>query len=213
MFYHIFYTLCNINLFQYITFRAGCAILTSLIITFFIAPIIIRYLKKYKIGQTVRDDGPKTHQVKSGTTTMGGIIIILSLLCSTVLWARLDNNFILWLITATVYFGMIGFVDDYLKLVKKNPKGLSAKKKLLFQSIFAILVIIYLYFYPTNTEYATSLNIPYLKTTFIEMSFLYFILIFLVIVGSSNAVNLTDGLDGLAIGNIIIAAATLAVFS
>ena len=213
MFYHIFYTLCNINLFQYITFRAGCAILTSLIITFFIAPIIIRYLKKYKIGQTVRDDGPKTHQVKSGTTTMGGIIIILSLLCSTVLWARLDNNFILWLITATVYFGMIGFVDDYLKLVKKNPKGLSAKKKLLFQSIFAILVIIYLYLYPTNTEYATSLNIPYLKTTFIEMSFLYFILIFLVIVGSSNAVNLTDGLDGLAIGNIIIAAATLAVFS
>ena len=213
MFYHLFYTLCNINLFQYITFRAGGAILTSLIITFLIGPVIIRNLKKYKIGQTVRDDGPKTHQVKSGTTTMGGIIIIISLLCSIVLCARLDNNFILWLITATVYFGMIGFIDDYLKLVKKNPKGLSAKKKLLFQSIFAILVIIYLYFYPTNAGYATSLNIPYLKTTFVEMSFLYFILIFLVIVGSSNAVNLTDGLDGLAIGNIIIAAATLAVFS
>ncbi len=213
MFYHIFYTLLDINLFQYITFRAGGAILTCLIISFIIAPIIIRNLKKYKIGQTVRDDGPKTHQVKSGTTTMGGIIIIISLLLSTVLWARLDNPFILWLIGATIYFGMIGFVDDYLKLVKKNPKGLSAKKKLFFQSLFAIGVIVYLYFNPTNYQYATSLNIPYLKTTFVEMSFLYFVLIFLVIVGSSNAVNLTDGLDGLATGNIIIAAVTLAVFS
>jgi len=213
MFYHFFYTICGINLFQYITFRAGGAILTSLIITFIIAPFIIRNLKKYKIGQTVRDDGPKTHQVKSGTTTMGGIIIIISLLLSTILWTRLDNPFILWLIAATMYFGMIGFIDDYLKLVKKNPKGLSARKKLLFQSIFALLVIIYLYFFPTNTNYATSLNIPYLKTTFIELSSLYFVLIFLVIVGSSNAVNLTDGLDGLATGNIIIAAVTLAVFS
>ena len=213
MFYYLFYTLLDINLFQYITFRAGGAILTSLIITFLIAPAIIRNLKKYKIGQVVRNDGPKTHQVKSGTTTMGGIIILLSLLISTLLWARLDNNFILWLIAATIYFGMIGFVDDYLKLVKKNPKGLSAKKKLLFQSLFAILVIAYLYLYPTNAQYATSLNIPYLKTTFVEMSFLYFVLIFLVIVGSSNAVNLTDGLDGLATGNIIIAAVTLAIFS
>ena len=213
MFYYLFYTLLDINLFQYITFRAGGAILTSLITTFLIAPAIIKNLKKYKIGQVVRNDGPKTHQVKSGTTTMGGIIILLSLLISTLLWARLDNNFILWLIAATIYFGMIGFVDDYLKLVKKNPKGLSARKKLLFQSIFAILVIMYLYLYPTNTQYATSLNIPYLKTTFIELSFLYFVLIFLVIVGSSNAVNLTDGLDGLATGNIIIAAVTLAIFS
>ena len=213
MFYHLFYTVLNINLFQYITFRAGGAILTSLIITFLIAPAIIRNLKKYKIGQVVRSDGPKTHQVKSGTTTMGGIIILLSLLLSTVLWARLDNHFILWLIAATMYFGMIGFFDDYLKLVKKNPKGLSAKKKLLFQSVFAIGVIAYLYFYPTNEQFATSLNIPYLKTTFVELSFLYFVLIFLVIVGSSNAVNLTDGLDGLATGNIIIAAVTLAIFS
>ena len=213
MFYYLFYTLLDINLFQYITFRSGGAILTSLIITFLIAPAIIKNLKKYKIGQVVRNDGPKTHQVKSGTTTMGGIIILLSLLVSTVLWARLDNHFILWLIAATIYFGMIGFFDDYLKLVKKNPKGLSAKKKLLLQSIFAIGVIAYLYFYPTNEQFATSLNIPYLKTTFVELSFLYFVLIFFVIVGSSNAVNLTDGLDGLATGNIIIAAVTLAIFS
>lgn len=213
MLYYIFYSLCKINIFQYITFRAGGAILTSLIITFLIAPAIIKKLKKYKIGQTVRDDGPKTHQVKSGTTTMGGIIIIISLLVSTILWTKLDNPFILWLIAATIYFGTIGFADDYLKLVKKNPKGLSAKKKLLFQSIFAIFLIIYLYFNPTNVHYATSLNIPYLKTTFVELSFLYFVLIFLVIVGSSNAVNLTDGLDGLATGNIIIAAITLALFS
>lgn len=213
MFYHFFYTLCGINIFQYITFRAGGAILTSLMITFITAPIIIRNLKKYKIGQTVRDDGPKTHLAKSGTTTMGGIIIIISLLLSTILWARLDNQFILWLIFATIYFGLIGFTDDYLKLVKKNPKGLSARKKLLLQSVFALFVIIYLYFFPTNSQYATSLNIPYLKTTFIELYLLYFVVIFFVIVGSSNAVNLTDGLDGLATGNIIIAAVTLAVFS
>jgi phospho-N-acetylmuramoyl-pentapeptide-transferase len=217
MLYHLLYPLSSIfspfNIFQYTTFRAGGAILTSLIITFIIAPIIIRNLKKYKIGQTVRDDGPKTHQVKSGTTTMGGIIIILSLLISSLLWARLDNHLILWLIAATLYFGMIGFADDYLKLVKKNPKGLSAKKKLFFQSMFAIFVIVYLYFNPTNSQYATSLNIPYLKTTFLELSLLYFVLIFFVIVGSSNAVNLTDGLDGLATGNIIIAAGTLAIFS
>lgn len=213
MLYHLFYTVLDINLFQYITFRAGGAILTSLIITFMIAPFIIRNLKKYKIGQTVRDDGPKTHLSKSGTTTMGGIIIIISLLLSTVLWARLDNQFILWLIFATIFFGLIGFTDDYLKLVKKNPKGLSARKKILFQSVFALLIIIYLYFFPTNSQYATSLNIPYLKTTFIELSLLYFVVIFFVIVGSSNAVNLTDGLDGLATGNIIIVAVTLAVFS
>ena len=217
MLYHLLYPLSSIfspfNIFQYTTFRAGGAILTSLIITFIIGPIIIRNLKKYKIGQTVRDDGPKTHQIKSGTTTMGGIIIILSLLISSLLWARLDNHLILWLIAATIYFGMIGFADDYLKLVKKNPKGLSAKKKLFFQSMFAIFVIVYLYFNPTNSQYATSLNIPYLKTTFLELSLLYFVLIFFVIVGSSNAVNLTDGLDGLATGNIIIAAGTLAIFS
>ncbi len=213
MFYHIFYSLLNINVFQYITFRAGGAILTSLIITFLIAPYIIKTLKKYKISQTIRNDGPKTHQLKSGTTTMGGIIIIISLIISALLWSRLDNVFILWLIAATVFFGFIGFVDDYLKLVKRNPKGLSAKKKLVFQSLFAVLVIAYLYFFPTNGQYATALNIPYLKSVFIEMSYLYFILIFFVIVGSSNAVNLTDGLDGLAIGNIVISAMTLAVFS
>ena len=137
MFYYFFYVLCNINIFQYITFRTVGAILTSLIITFIIAPFIIKNLKKYKIGQTIRNDGPTTHLIKSGTTTMGGIIIIISLLVSTILWARLDNNFIVWLIFATIYFGSIGFTDDYLKLVKKNPKGLSARKKLLFQSIFA----------------------------------------------------------------------------
>lgn len=217
MFYHILYSIRDIftpfNIFQYITFRAGGAILTSLIITFLIAPYIIKTLKKHKIGQTVRNDGPVTHHIKSGTTTMGGIIIILSMLISTLLWARLDNPFIIWLIIATVFFGFIGFCDDYLKLIKKDPKGLSAKKKMLMQTIFSVFVIIYLFFHPTNFHFATSVNIPYFKDTFIELSYLYFILVFLVIAGSSNAVNLTDGLDGLAIGNIIIVAVTLALFS
>lgn len=217
MLYHLLYPLSSLfspfNVFQYITFRAGGAILTSLIVTFIIAPIIIRNLKKYKIGQTVRDDGPKTHQVKSGTTTMGGIIIIISLLLSTLLWAKLDNPFILWLIAATIFFGFIGFLDDYLKLVKKNPKGLSARMKLVLQTVFSVAVVIYLFFYPTNQSFATTLTIPYLKSTFIQLSYFYYILIFFVVVGSSNAVNLTDGLDGLAIGNIIIATVTLAVFA
>lgn len=217
MFYHILYSLSEFftpfNVFQYITFRAGGAILTSLIITFLIAPYIIRTLKKYKISQTVRDDGPSTHKLKSGTTTMGGIIIIISLLISTLLWARLDNIFIIWLILATVFFGFIGFSDDYLKLIKKNPKGLSARKKLVFQSIFAICIIVYLFFYPTNVHFATIIDIPYLKDIFIEMSYFYFVIVFFVIVGSSNAVNLTDGQDGLAIGNIIIVAMALALFA
>lgn len=217
MFYHILYSLSEFftpfNVFQYITFRAGGAILTSLVITFLIAPYIIRTLKKYKISQTVRDDGPSTHKLKSGTTTMGGIIIIISLLVSTLLWARLDNIFIIWLILATVFFGFIGFSDDYLKLIKKNPKGLSARKKLVFQSIFAVCVIVYLFFYPTNVHFATIIDIPYLKDIFIEMSYFYFVIVFFVIVGSSNAVNLTDGQDGLAIGNIIIVAMALALFA
>jgi phospho-N-acetylmuramoyl-pentapeptide-transferase len=218
MLYHILYNYLSefftpLNVFQYITFRAGGAILTSLVITFLIAPYIIRTLKKYKISQTVRDDGPAAHKLKSGTTTMGGIIIIISLLVSTILWARLDNIFIIWLTAATIFFGLIGFSDDYLKLIKKDPKGLSARKKLVFQSIFAAFVIIYLFFHPTNVHFATTIEIPYLKNIFIEMSYFYFIIVFFVIVGSSNAVNLTDGQDGLAIGNIVIVAMALALFA
>lgn len=217
MLYHILYPLSEFfspfNIFQYITFRAGGAVLTGLMITFLIAPYIIKKLKELKVGQTVRDCAPSNHHCKSGTPTMGGIIIIISILLSVLLWARLDNVYILWLLGATLFFGTIGFADDYLKLTKKNPKGLSGRKKLFWQTIFSLAVIAYLFFHPVNAQFATSLDIPFFKDCFLPLSYLYFVLILFVIVGSSNAVNLTDGLDGLAIGNIIVVTLTLALFS
>jgi phospho-N-acetylmuramoyl-pentapeptide-transferase len=201
------------NLFQYITFRAAGAIITSLAICFLFGPTLIAYLKKLKIGQTVRTDGPPTHLAKSGTPTMGGLLILISMVVSTLLWARLDNRFILILLGSTLWLGFLGFCDDYLKLVKKNPKGLSARKKLLGQAIIATGVGLYLWFFPSNAVYPTHLGIPYMKNMIINISFVYLLLVVLVIVGSSNAVNLTDGLDGLAIGNLIIAAFALSVFS
>jgi len=151
--------------------------------------------------------------VKSGTPTMGGLIILLSLLVSTLLWARLDNRFILVLLISTFYFGFLGFCDDYLKLVKKNPKGLNARKKFIFQCLLAAGIAAYLWYFPPDMIYQSSINIPYLKNIFIDLSVGYILFAMLVVVGSSNAVNLTDGLDGLAIGNLVIAAVTLAFFA
>jgi phospho-N-acetylmuramoyl-pentapeptide-transferase len=215
--YYIFYNLSSIftpfNVFQYITFRAGGAILTSLLFCFIIGPYIIKKLANFKIKQIIRANGPTTHLSKNGTPTMGGLIIILSVITSTCLWARLDNRFIIWLLIGSAWLGFLGFCDDYLKLKKKNSKGLSVKVKLFGQTIFAAALAAYLSFFPSNSEFATSVNIPFFKSFFINFSFLYAIFVIVIIVGSSNAVNLTDGLDGLAIGNITIAAFTLALFA
>ena len=217
MFYHIFYRLSDVftpfNVFQYITFRAGGAVLTSLLICFIIGPYIIGKLRKFKIKQVVRSDGPKTHLVKNGTPTMGGLIILLSVITSTLLWTKLDNRFIIWLLTGTVWLGFLGFCDDYLKLKKENSDGLSAKAKLFGQIIFATSLVAYLSFFPSNPDFATLVNVPFLKNFFINFSFLYTVFAIIIVVGSSNAVNLTDGLDGLAIGNITIVAFTLALFA
>jgi phospho-N-acetylmuramoyl-pentapeptide-transferase len=215
--YHIFYKLINVftpfNVFQYITFRAGGAVLTSLLVSFIVGPIIIRKLIKFKIRQMVRTDGPATHSVKMNTTTMGGLLMLLSVSISTLLWARLDNRFIIWLLIGTLLFGFLGFYDDYLKLKNKSSKGISAKAKFSFQMIIATSVAIYLNFSPSNPEFATLVNIPFLKSVFINLSFLYIVFVIITIVGSSNAVNLTDGLDGLAVGHIIIVAFSLALFA
>jgi phospho-N-acetylmuramoyl-pentapeptide-transferase len=144
---------------------------------------------------------------------MGGLLILLSMLVSTLLWARLDNRFIMLILGGTIWLGFLGFWDDYLKLVKKNPKGLSAKKKLLGQSILALGVSLYLWFFPPNGDHASLVNIPYLKDSFFNFYVGYILFSMIVIVGSSNAVNLTDGLDGLAIGNLIVAAMTLSLFA
>jgi phospho-N-acetylmuramoyl-pentapeptide-transferase len=217
MFYHIFYNLRNVfspfNLFNYITFRAGGAILTSLLICFLFGPHIIKKLKNFKAKQVVRAYGPLQHLSKNGTPTMGGLLIIISVIVATLLWARLDNRFIIWFLCATIWFGLLGFCDDYLKLKKHSSDGLSAKGKLFGQTIFAATLAAYLNFFPSNPDYATLVNVPFFKSLFLNFSFFYIVFVIITIVGSSNAVNLTDGLDGLAIGNIIIVAFTLALFS
>jgi len=219
MLYHIFYhissafTLTPFKIFQYITFRSGGAILTSLLICFIAAPYIINKLSTFKIKQIVRTDGPIMHLAKRDTPTMGGILIFLSVIVSTLLWARLDNRFIIWLLIGTLWLGFLGFCDDYLKIKKKNTKGISIKGKLFGQTIFSALLAAYLSFFPPNSEFATLVNVPFVKSFYINFYYLYILLVVIVIVGSSNAVNLTDGLDGLAIGNITIVAFTLALFA
>ncbi|MGA2090357.1 MAG: phospho-N-acetylmuramoyl-pentapeptide-transferase [Endomicrobiales bacterium] len=217
MLYHLLYPLHSVfspfNVFQYITFRAGGAILTSLLISFIFGPVLIDRLRQLKIGQTVRSDGPQSHLSKAGTPTMGGLLILVSMLISTLLWARLDNRFIIITLLATIWLGMWGACDDYLKLVKKNPDGLSPLKKFLAQMVLGLAVAVYLWYHPANSTYASLINIPYLKNVFLDLHVGYILFVMLIIVGSSNAVNLTDGLDGLAIGNLVISAMTLALFS
>jgi phospho-N-acetylmuramoyl-pentapeptide-transferase len=216
MFYYLYYLaehFSPFNVFQYITFRAGGAIATALLISIIFGPVLINKLRILKIGQTIREDGPKMHFSKSGTPTMGGILILISLLISTILWARLDNRFIWILILSSTYLGLLGFLDDYMKLVKKHSSGLSASKKILYLSIMAIIVSGYNYFFPSNPKYITSVNIPYLKETFINLGIFYIFFSYFVIIGSSNAVNLTDGLDGLAVGSTIFSGLVYMVFA
>lgn len=202
------------NVFSYITFRAGGAILTGLIIALVIGPKIIDKLRAHKIGQVQRSDGPQTHLSKNGTPTMGGVIIIISLLTTVLLWARLDNRFIWLLLFVSVMLAFVGFLDDYIKLVKKNPNGASSWIKFLVQGVTALVVVGYLGVYPPNADYATALSIPYLSSKVIlNFGFLYLAFAMLMIIGSSNATNLTDGLDGLAAGSVIFCACTYAVFA
>ena len=152
MLYHVFYPLkiflSAFNIFSYITFRALCAMATALFLSFVIGPSIISYLKKLQYVQIIRSDGPQTHLAKSGTPTMGGILILISVIVSTLLWARLDNRFILWIIFGVLWLGMLGFIDDYLKIARKNPKGLNKTWKLIGQSLFALGVCLYLFYFP-----------------------------------------------------------------
>ncbi|MDD5491341.1 MAG: phospho-N-acetylmuramoyl-pentapeptide-transferase [bacterium] len=215
MFYHFLYPLHHIfspfNVFQYITFRSVGAALTALIISLLITPGVIRKLRTFHIGQHIRTDGPETHLKKEGTPTMGGVIILVSMIFSTFLWARINNRFIIIGIFAAVWLGLLGFYDDYLKLVKKNPRGLSANYKLLGQIVLALIIACYLYMFPVNSSYTTKVNVPLIKM--LNLGYFYIPFVVIMIVGASNAVNLTDGLDGLAIGNIIFAALTYAALT
>ncbi len=202
------------NLFRYITFRTVGALLTALLISFLCGPVFIRWLKsQYPQGQPIRDDGPASHLVtKQGTPTMGGTLILFALTCSTLLWAKLDNGYVWVVLLLTLGFGCIGALDDYLKLTKRNTKGLSGKKKLLFQIGMSALAT-YSVMELGGSDLAVSTSLPFFKYLLINLGWFYIPFGIFVVIGASNAVNLTDGLDGLAIGPIIIVAACFALIS
>lgn len=193
-----------VNVFRYITFRTAVAAILSLIITLIIAPRIIRWLKQISMTQQIRDDGPQSHLNKKGTPTMGGVIIILAIVLAMITCGNFRNMYTWVMLVSLLGFGLIGFVDDYLKAVKKNPKGLSASKKFGAQMALALALSIFLYINPSD-PYTSVLSIPFFKQWLIDLGLFYIPFAVLVIVGSSNAVNLTDGIDGLAIGLVAIA--------
>lgn len=201
------------NVFNYITLRAVLATLTALVISFMVGPTMIRKLTQYKVGQAVRDDGPQTHLVKAGTPTMGGALILVAIAISTLLWANLSNRFVWVVLITTLGFGIVGWVDDWRKVVHRNPKGLSAKEKYFWQSVVGFGVAAYLYATATSSV-ETTLIFPFLKHIALPLGAVGFIVLtYLVIVGSSNAVNLTDGLDGLAIMPTVLVSSALAIFA
>lgn len=209
MLYELLYSLYTyftpFNVFRYITFRTALAALTAMMITFIIAPRIIRWLKRISMTQQIRDDGPQTHLSKAGTPTMGGIIIIFSIVLSMLMWGNFESLYVWVVLIALVGFGLIGFVDDYLKAVKKNPKGLRGWYKFGSQVLLASALSVFLYMNPDD-PYNSVLSIPFFKKWLIDLGMFYIPFSIVVIVGSSNAVNLTDGIDGLAIGLVAIAA-------
>lgn len=201
------------NVFNYITLRAVLACLTALAISFVVGPAMIRKLTAYKIGQSVRDDGPQTHLIKAGTPTMGGALILVSIAVTTLLWADLENRFVWVVLIVTLGFGAVGWVDDYRKVVHRNPKGLSARAKLFWQSVVGISAAYYIAF-STNLPAQTVFIVPFFKEVAYPLGVVGFIaMTSCVIVGTSNAVNLTDGLDGLAIMPTVMVGSALGIFA
>ncbi|MCA2996974.1 MAG: phospho-N-acetylmuramoyl-pentapeptide-transferase [Burkholderiales bacterium] len=201
------------NVFSYITLRTVLASMTALVISFVIGPWMIRQLTVMKIGQSVRSDGPQTHLVKAGTPTMGGALILTAVTVTTLLWGDLSNRYVWACLVTTVGFGAIGWIDDYRKVVHKNSKGLSAKSKFFWQTVIAAAALSYLAF-RANLPQQTDLIVPFFKTVAIPLGAIGFIVLgWFMVVGFSNAVNLTDGLDGLAIMPTVMVASALAIFA
>lgn len=200
------------NVFSYLTLRAILSTLTALLIAILIGPMMIRWLQRMQIGQTVRNDGPQSHLSKSGTPTMGGVLILAAIMVSCLLWADLTNKYVLVTLFVVVSFGTLGFVDDYRKVVRKDPNGLIARWKYFWQSVIAIAVAFFLYSTTTMSE-ETALIVPFFKDIMPQLGLFYLVITYFVIVGTSNAVNLTDGLDGLAIVPTILVAGAFAIFA
>ena len=200
------------SVFQYITLRAIFGTITALILSLVIGPAMIRKLSSYKIGQQIRDDGPQSHLSKAGTPTMGGALILVSIAISTLLWADLSNEKIWVVLGVTMSFGLIGGVDDYKKLVYGNSKGMSARAKYFWQTVFGFAAAFFIFF-SAKTSVETTLIVPFVKDVMLPLGGGFVVLTYLVIVGTSNAVNLTDGLDGLAIMPTVMVAGALGVFA
>jgi phospho-N-acetylmuramoyl-pentapeptide-transferase len=202
------------NVFNYITLRAVLACLTALAISLILGPFVIRKLTAYKIGQAVREDGPRSHLTKAGTPTMGGALILVSIVLTTLLWGDLSNKFVWTVLLVTIGFGVVGWVDDYRKVVHRNPKGLSPRAKFFWQSLIGMAAACYLALVSQSTPALNELIVPFFKHIAYPLGTLGFIVLtFFVIVGTSNAVNLTDGLDGLAIMPTVMVGSALGIFA
>jgi phospho-N-acetylmuramoyl-pentapeptide-transferase len=218
MLYHILVPLADqfgaLNVFRYLTFRTGGAVITALVLSFLFGPVLIEMLKsRQKGGQPIRADGPETHLLtKQGTPTMGGMLILLALTLATVLWADLGNGFVWAALGVTLAFGTIGFLDDYMKVSKRNAKGLPGKLKLLGQVVVAAIATFWIMRH-LPSDMVTALTVPFLKNVVINLGWMFIIFSIFVMVGASNAVNLTDGLDGLAIVPVMIAAGVFALIA
>jgi len=202
------------NVFRYITFRTAWAALTALIISFIFGPWLIERMRRIKAGQYIRDEGPKSHQLKAGTPTMGGILINVAIVIPTILWADIFNPYIWIVLFVTFAYGAIGFIDDYRKLAKKQNEGLTAKEKFSMQIAVALAAGLAIAYLPSiHNNYSTVLTFPFFKALHLNLGFLYIPFIIIVLVGASNGVNLTDGLDGLAIGSTLIVAVTYTILT
>ena len=199
------------NVFQYITFRAAYAAITSLLICFIFGPAIIRFLQRREAGESIRADGPESHSVKAGTPTMGGLMIILAIVVSSILWMDISTVYTWVALLSVVGFGLLGFVDDWLKTYRKQSGGMEASVKFIGQIVLALMVSLFLYIH--GTEYATLLYIPFIKQPVLDLGALYIPFGVLLLVGTTNAVNLTDGLDGLASGLVILVGLTFTAIS
>lgn len=214
MLYHLLFplhtTISGLNVFRYITFRSIAGAVTAFIIVLILGQVFIRLMRYYQIGQVVRDDGPATHLAKQGVPTMGGLLILTAITIGTLLWARLDNSLV-WLgLFVTLFYGSIGAIDDLRKIKKNNSKGLSARWKLILQVLGASVVGMFIFLHP---GFDGHLSLPFLKNIRPDLGWFYVVFAIIVIVGASNAVNLTDGLDGLAAGPTVVTAAVYLVFS
>jgi phospho-N-acetylmuramoyl-pentapeptide-transferase len=204
MFHHLLYPLTKyvsgFNLFQYITFRTAGAMITAIIISLILGPFFIGLLRKYQISETIREDGPATHKKKAGTPTMGGLIVLAGIIIPTLLWADLTNFYIVMILMVTAWLGVIGFMDDYLKVVKHQPRGMVGRKKLAGQIVLGLIFGLCLTYFAPSDQFDGTTGIPFFKNYVLVLGFMYVPFVILVITSASNAVNLSDGLDGLAIG-------------